>query len=120
MLADCGNSDMAERMALMNRFCAAFGKEAIAMLVADREFIGAQWFDFLVGMDIPFVIRVKQNQTVVLADGRRTSIGTLFSRRLWRSRETCWSSVSRAWRRSRPSISHWRQRQSKMAKDWSC
>jgi hypothetical protein len=66
-----------------------FGKEAIAMLVADREFIGAQWFDFLVETDIPSVIRVKQNQTVVLAGGSRTSVATLFSRRLWRNRETC-------------------------------
>lgn len=89
MLDGCGNSDTAERIALLTRFCDIFGKDAIAVLVADREFIGAQWFDFLVETDIPFVIRVKQNQTVVLAGGSRTSVATLFSRRLWRNRETC-------------------------------
>ncbi len=89
MLDGRGCSDTAERIALISRFCEVFGKDAIAALVADREFIGAQWFDFLVETDIPFVIRVKQNQTVVLAAGNRTSVATLFSRRLWRNRETC-------------------------------
>lgn len=84
-----GCSDTDERIALISRFCDLFGKDAIAMLLADREFIGAQWFDFLVETDIPFVIRVKQNLTVVLGDGRRTDVATLFSRRLWRNQETC-------------------------------
>lgn len=54
-----GPSDTEARIALIRRFCDLFGKEAIALLVADREFIGAQWFDFLVETDIPFVISVK-------------------------------------------------------------
>jgi hypothetical protein len=83
-----GPSDTEMRIALIRRFCALFGKQAIAMLVADREFIGAQWFDFLVEMDIPFVIRVKQNLSVVLADGRHTDVETLFSHRFWRRRES--------------------------------
>jgi hypothetical protein len=89
MIDGRGNSDTDQRIALVCRFCELFGKQAIAMLLADREFIGAQWFDFLVEKDIPFVIRVKQNQTVVFSDERRTDVATLFSRRLWRKRETC-------------------------------
>jgi hypothetical protein len=89
MLDGCGGSETAERIRLISRFCELFGKEAIAVLVADREFVGAQWFDFLVEADIPFVIRLKQNQTVMLASGGRTNVATLFSRRLWRRRETC-------------------------------
>lgn len=89
MLDGRGCSDTGERIALIGRFCDLFGKDAIAVLVADREFVGAQWFDFLVETDIPFVIRVKQNHSVVLSDGRRTDVATLFSRRLWRNRETC-------------------------------
>lgn len=89
LLDGCGPSDTAARIALVDRFCDLFGRAAIAMLVADREFIGAQWFDFLVEKDIPFVIRVRQNLSVVLAGGGRTSVATLFSRRLWRNRESC-------------------------------
>jgi hypothetical protein len=89
MLEGCGCSDTQERIDLINRFCALFGKEAIAVLVADREFVGAQWFDFLVENDIPFVIRIRQNHTVVFDEGRHTDVATLFSRRLWRKRETC-------------------------------
>lgn len=89
MLDGRGCSDTDERIALISRFCELFGKDAVAMLVADREFVGAQWFDFLVETDVPFVIRVRHNQTVVFADGRRTDVATLFSRRLWRNRETC-------------------------------
>lgn len=88
MLEGRGCSDTDERIALISRFCELFGKDAIATLVADREFIGAQWFDFLVETDIPFVIRVKQNQIVVLGEGGRTHVATLFSRRLWRNHET--------------------------------
>lgn len=89
MIDGRGPSDTAARIALIDRFCDLFGRAAIAMLVADREFIGAQWFDFLVEKDIPFVIRVRQNLSVELAGGGRTSVATLFSRRLWRNRETC-------------------------------
>lgn len=89
LLEGRGCSDTDERIALISRFCELFGKDAIATLVADREFVGAQWFDFLVETDIPFVIRVRQNHTVVLDAGGRTDVATLFSRRLWRNRETC-------------------------------
>lgn len=88
MIDGRGPSDTDTRIALIRRFCDLFGKDQIALLVADREFIGAQWFDFLVETDIPFVIRVKQNLSVVLADGRHTDVETLFSHRLWRNRET--------------------------------
>ena len=40
--------------ALLARFMALFGKGAIKLLLADREFIGNQWFEFLVENDIPF------------------------------------------------------------------
>ena len=33
-------------------------------LLADREFIGEEWFRFLIEQEIPFIIRIKQNSMV--------------------------------------------------------
>ena len=44
----------------MKRVLELFGPERIEALVADREFIGTKWFQFLVEKKIPFVIRVKR------------------------------------------------------------
>ena len=38
-----GNSNTAERIALIDRFIAIFGVEKIACLLADREFCGQEW-----------------------------------------------------------------------------
>ena len=54
VLDKAGTSDTAERTALMRRYLAIFGASSIKFLLADREFIGAEWFNFL--NDIPGVI----------------------------------------------------------------
>ncbi len=69
MLDHGGSSTMAQRQALLARFMALFGKSAIKLLLADREFIGNQWFEFLVENDIPFAIRVSDRLFVRLDDG---------------------------------------------------
>ncbi len=61
MLDDGGGSSMQDRMTLMERYLAIFGAASIRILLADREFIGNQWFEFLVKNNIPFAIRVKEN-----------------------------------------------------------
>ncbi|QQS53705.1 MAG: transposase [Candidatus Competibacteraceae bacterium] len=45
----------------MNRFLTIFGPRMIACLFADREFIGIQWFGYLIENQIKFVIRIKKN-----------------------------------------------------------
>ncbi len=60
-----GNSNTAERIALMEQFIATFGVSSIASLLADREFVGKVWFKFLRKEKIPFRIRVKENFQVV-------------------------------------------------------
>ena len=55
-----GNSDTKERIALIQRFIAIFGKDRIVIVFADREFIGEQWFTWLIEQDINFCIRVKK------------------------------------------------------------
>jgi hypothetical protein len=59
VLGKAGNSDTAERIALMERFLAVFGAERIAVLLADREFVGEAWFRWLQARRIPFHQRVK-------------------------------------------------------------
>ncbi len=39
-----GNSDTKERIAIVQKFIDKFGKECIAGLFGDREFIGNEWF----------------------------------------------------------------------------
>ena len=58
LLPKKGNSATAERMDLLQRFLDAFGKQRIGCLIADREFIGASWYDFLLQSQIPFFIRL--------------------------------------------------------------
>lgn len=69
MLDHGGSSTMVQRQALLARFMALFGKGSIKLLLADREFIGNQWFEFLVENDIPFAIRVSDRLFVRLDDG---------------------------------------------------
>jgi hypothetical protein len=65
-----GNSNTAERIAIMEKFIATFGVSSIAWLLADREFVGKKWFKFLRQQKIPFRIRIKQNFQVAGKKGQ--------------------------------------------------
>lgn len=56
-----GNSNTAERIAILEKFMSTFGANSITWLLADREFVGKKWFSFLRQHNIPFRIRIKQN-----------------------------------------------------------
>ena len=60
------NSNTDERIALLNRLKAWWKATGIPLppltLYADREFIGKNWFRYLVKNDVDFVIRLKENQ----------------------------------------------------------
>lgn len=62
-----GCSDTEQRKQLMNKFITLFGKDKIAHLLADREFVGNDWFDYLFQENINFVIRLKCNTRVEYA-----------------------------------------------------
>jgi hypothetical protein len=47
MLDKRGNSNSQERTDLINRFIRLFDKEIIESVVADREFVGKKWLEFL-------------------------------------------------------------------------
>jgi hypothetical protein len=76
VLDRAGHSETPERIALIERYCATFGQDSIAMLLADREFIGADWFKWLEENDIPFTIRIAFNRMVTRADGCRVKLAT--------------------------------------------
>lgn len=63
-----GNSHTQERIKLLERFLKLVCAKDIAMLVADREFIGHAWFAFLNDHKIPFTIRIRQDALVDASD----------------------------------------------------
>ena len=70
ILDKAGSSNQDERITLMQRYLSLFGAASIAWLLADREFIGADWLRFLLRNKVMFAIRVKENSRVCLEDGR--------------------------------------------------
>jgi len=72
-----GNSNLEERMELLKTFKKVFPDVKVAGLLADREFIGEEWFSELIKMGIPFYIRVRNNFQIQ-KKGRMQKIRTLF------------------------------------------
>ncbi len=79
-----GNSCAEDRIDLLKRVVERLGISKIEGLLADREFIGTQWFRFLIEQKIPFIIRVKQNSMVEIGENGKLPIGRL---RKWLSRK---------------------------------
>lgn len=77
VLDKAGNSNTTERIALMERYLSRFDVSTVRMLLADREFIGQEWLHFLVSRGIPFTIRVKENQIIETAGGKRLALRSL-------------------------------------------
>ncbi len=74
---DGGGSDTAARVRLMQRCLAIFGAASIRLLLADREFVGVEWMNFLNENNISFAIRMKEKLVVTTEDGRRLALGPL-------------------------------------------
>ena len=72
MLNKRGNSNSQERIDLINRFINLFGKQIIESVVADREFVGQQWLEFLNRNNIRYYIRIRNNFKVFLPHKNKT------------------------------------------------
>jgi hypothetical protein len=72
MLDKRGNSNSKERIDLVNRFIRLFGKEVITSIVADREFVGENWLDFLNRNSIKYYIRIRNNFKVEMPHRHKT------------------------------------------------
>jgi hypothetical protein len=73
-----GNSNTQERIHLMARFFRIFGKSKILCLTADREFIGHEWFSYLLKQGISFCIRIRNNMSIPNVRGIPVPGKTLF------------------------------------------
>ena len=64
-----GNSNSEQRIALMQRYLDLFGSSSIKFLLADREFRGWRWMEFLNENNVPFIIRLPTKMQLYLEDG---------------------------------------------------
>jgi hypothetical protein len=55
----------AERIALLQRFLTSFGQARIKALLADREFVGEDWFTWLQAQRLPFHLRLRRNTLIL-------------------------------------------------------
>lgn len=81
LLDHAGSSATAQRAALMERYLRLFGASSIRALLADREFVGAEWMNFLNKNNVPFVIRIKEDMLIRLTDGTQRQFRTLLRKR---------------------------------------
>jgi hypothetical protein len=73
-----GNSNTEQRKELLGRFVTELGAERVDCLLADREFIGEDWFQYLIQAGINFVVRIKSNMWME-ACGNIIKAGNLFN-----------------------------------------
>jgi hypothetical protein len=79
MLPKRGNSNTCERKELVQRFLDLFGEECIEAFLADREFIGDDWFREMIHNHIPFYIRIRGNMWLNIPGKRPTKAFWLFN-----------------------------------------
>lgn len=61
LLKKRGNSNTFERIALIKRILLLIGSENIDCILGDREFVGAEWIQWLDDQGIPFLFRIRNN-----------------------------------------------------------
>ena len=69
LLGGPGNSGTSTRIALMKRHLARFPASTVRILLADREFIGAEWLKYLNDNNIKFAIRLREDLRVTCDEG---------------------------------------------------
>ena len=83
MLQKRGNSNSEERMDLLDRFLEQFPDIKVKYLTADREFIGTDWFSYLMmSPAIPMLIRIKENFQISSASGKTRKAASEYFRDL--------------------------------------
>ena len=60
-----GNSNTGQRKRLINKLLRILPKKRIACIIADREFIGFKWWQFLLQKKLPFYIRIRKNAQLI-------------------------------------------------------
>lgn len=78
-LTQAGASNTDQRIAAIDALLKVIDPRKIAYLLADREFIGEDWFAYLIKKKIDFSIRVRENLTVTGANARTMLLSRLFA-----------------------------------------
>ena len=78
LLPKKGNSNTKERIQLIDQFLDVFGSHKIQYLTGDREFIGQQWFDYLIQHQIQFRLRIKKNMKISRSTGQLSPAENFF------------------------------------------
>jgi hypothetical protein len=65
-----GNSSSEQRKDLLDELLILLDSGRIGLLIADREFIGREWFNYLKKKDIPFLVRMPKHHLIYRNDGR--------------------------------------------------
>jgi hypothetical protein len=72
-----GNSNAADRIALLNVCVQVLGQHRIGLVVGDREFVGHVWLKWLRENRLPFVMRLPKHHHLRFASGRRQAVAAL-------------------------------------------
>lgn len=79
MLPKAGNSNTKERIALLSKYISIFNKDNVHCLVADREFVGTSWFNYLINdINLNFRIRIKDNYNINKKNGEMAPAKNFF------------------------------------------
>jgi len=73
-----GNSNTKERIALLKKALKIIPRNKVLGILADREFIGEDWFNYMSSIRIPYIIRIKENRIITLPDGSTVQLKNLF------------------------------------------
>ena len=73
-----GNSSTAQRIDLIDRYLRIFEVSSIKALLADREFVGNEWINYLVEKTVPFVIRLREEMYIETDDEQRFQFREFF------------------------------------------
>ena len=63
-LAKAGNSKTTDRIKIVSKILNSIGSKKIKYLLADREFVGNEWFDWLMTTGVRFIIRIKSDTMI--------------------------------------------------------
>lgn len=72
-----GNSNAADRIALLQVCVKLLGRARIGLVLGDREFVGQQWFKWLKDTGLNFVMRLPRHHLLTLPNGRQHAITAL-------------------------------------------
>ena len=72
-----GNSNAADRIALLQACVQVLGRTRIGLVVGDREFVGHVWLNWLRENKLPFLMRLPKHHQLTFASGRRQAITAL-------------------------------------------